>query len=87
MMLFPGNYVIIGGTASDMILGSAGLTAHATKEIDVLLVSTSRKCARLFNKVNSGFLTKLFCRFTSNFGKSNFNENDKRKKMGSCNRR
>jgi hypothetical protein len=35
---FPGNYVIIGGTACDMILGDAGLTARATKDIDIILV-------------------------------------------------
>lgn len=35
---FPGNYVIIGGTACDMILGDAGFTARATKDIDIILV-------------------------------------------------
>jgi hypothetical protein len=35
---YAGNYVIIGGTACDMILGDAGLTARATKDIDIILV-------------------------------------------------
>ena len=35
---FPHNYVIIGGTACDMILSDAGLTPRATKDIDIILV-------------------------------------------------
>ena len=35
---FPDNYVIIGGTACDMIMEEAGLTARATKDIDIILV-------------------------------------------------
>lgn len=35
---YPGNYVIIGGTACDLIIGEAGFTARATKDIDIILV-------------------------------------------------
>ena len=32
------NYVIIGGTACDIIIGDAGFTPRATKDIDIILV-------------------------------------------------
>lgn len=35
---FPDSYVIIGGTACDIIIGSAGLTARTTKDIDIILI-------------------------------------------------
>jgi hypothetical protein len=35
---YPGNYVIIGGTACDLIISEAGLTPRATKDIDIILV-------------------------------------------------
>lgn len=35
---FPDNYVIIGGTACDLITEEAGLVARATKDIDIILV-------------------------------------------------
>lgn len=35
---YPGNYVIIGGTACDMIIDKAGFTPRATKDIDIILV-------------------------------------------------
>jgi len=35
---FHENYVIIGGTACDMIIGNAGFTPRATKDIDIILV-------------------------------------------------
>ena len=35
---FPGSYVIIGGTACDIIIGAAGLTPRATKDIDIILI-------------------------------------------------
>jgi hypothetical protein len=35
---FPDNYVIIGGTACDIVIADAGLTARATKDIDIILV-------------------------------------------------
>jgi len=35
---FPDSYVIIGGTACELALGEAGLTARATKDIDIILV-------------------------------------------------
>jgi hypothetical protein len=34
---YPNNYVIIGGTACDMIISEAGLTPRATKDIDIIL--------------------------------------------------
>ena len=35
---FPGSYVIIGGTACDIIIGAAGLRPRATKDIDIILI-------------------------------------------------
>ena len=35
---FPDNYIIIGGTACDMIIENEGLVARATKDIDIILV-------------------------------------------------
>lgn len=35
---YPGNYVIICGTACDIIIGEAGFTPRATKDIDIILV-------------------------------------------------
>ncbi|TSA34196.1 MAG: hypothetical protein D4R64_12575 [Porphyromonadaceae bacterium] len=35
---FPGNYIIIGGTACDIIIDEAGFTPRATKDIDIILV-------------------------------------------------
>lgn len=35
---FRNNYVIIGGTACELVLGEAGLIARATRDIDIILV-------------------------------------------------
>lgn len=35
---YPGNYVIIGGTACDIIIDDAGFVPRATKDIDIILV-------------------------------------------------
>lgn len=35
---FTSNYIIIGGTACDIILDNAGLTPRATKDIDMILI-------------------------------------------------
>lgn len=35
---YVGNYVIIGGTACDIILDDAGLNPRATKDIDIILI-------------------------------------------------
>jgi len=35
---FPDNYIIIGGTACDIIIEEANLEARATKDIDIILV-------------------------------------------------
>lgn len=35
---FPGSYVIIGGTACDIVIGAAGLKPRATKDIDIILI-------------------------------------------------
>ena len=35
---FPGSYVIIGGTACDIIIGAAGLRPRATKDIDIIII-------------------------------------------------
>jgi predicted nucleotidyltransferase len=35
---FNENYIIIGGTACDLIIDDPGLTPRATKDIDIILV-------------------------------------------------
>lgn len=35
---FTGSYIIIGGTACDIILDDAGFTPRATKDIDMILI-------------------------------------------------
>jgi len=35
---YPDNYVIIGGTACDLIIDGAGFEARATKDIDIILI-------------------------------------------------
>lgn len=35
---FPDNYIIIGGTACDIVISDAGRTPRATKDIDIILV-------------------------------------------------
>jgi len=35
---FAGNYVVIGGTACDMLVSEAGLVPRATKDIDIILL-------------------------------------------------
>ena len=35
---YPDNYIIIGGTACDIIIGEAGFTPRATKDIDIILI-------------------------------------------------
>ena len=35
---YPNNYIIIGGTACDMIIDDAGFVPRATKDIDIILV-------------------------------------------------
>jgi hypothetical protein len=50
---YPDNYVIIGGTACDLIIDEAGFVARATKDIDIILVVEA---------LNAGFV-KQFWRF------------------------
>jgi len=35
---YPDSYIIIGGTACDIIIDAAGLTPRATKDIDIIVV-------------------------------------------------
>ncbi|MDF1549946.1 MAG: hypothetical protein P1P88_19120 [Bacteroidales bacterium] len=35
---FPYNYIIIGGTACDILIGQEGLNPRATKDIDIILI-------------------------------------------------
>ena len=35
---YPENYVIIGGTACDIIIDEAGFIPRATKDIDIILI-------------------------------------------------
>lgn len=35
---YPNNYIIIGGTACDIIIGDAGFIPRATKDIDIILI-------------------------------------------------
>ena len=36
---FHGNYIIIGGTACDIIIHEAGFNPRATKDIDIILIA------------------------------------------------
>jgi hypothetical protein len=36
------NYIIIGGTACDVIIDDAGFEARATKDIDIILIIVVR---------------------------------------------
>jgi len=36
---YPDNYIIIGGTACDIIIDEAGFVPRATKDIDIILVA------------------------------------------------
>ncbi len=36
---YPDNYIIIGGTACDIIIGEAGFIPRATKDIDLVLIA------------------------------------------------
>ena len=40
---FTGSYIIIGGTACDIILNDAGFTPRATKDIDMILIVEALK--------------------------------------------
>jgi hypothetical protein len=35
---YEGNYVVIGGTACDLLMGEAGETFRATRDIDMVLI-------------------------------------------------
>ncbi|MBM3404300.1 MAG: hypothetical protein FJY10_05365 [Bacteroidetes bacterium] len=35
---YPGNYIVIGGTACNIIIGKAGLIPRVTKDIDLILI-------------------------------------------------
>jgi hypothetical protein len=50
---YPDNYVIIGGTACDLIIDEAGFVPRATKDIDIILVVEA---------LNAGFV-KQFWKF------------------------
>lgn len=52
---FADNYIIIGGTACDIVIGSAGFTPRATKDIDIILIVealTPEFVARFWHFVN-----------------------------------
>jgi hypothetical protein len=54
---FEDNYVIIGGTACDILLSGQGLTPRATKDIDIILVIeelTGKFVARLWEFLKTG---------------------------------
>jgi len=40
---FPESYIIIGGTACDIVLAEAGLIPRATKDIDMVLIVEALK--------------------------------------------
>lgn len=42
---YPDNYVIIGGTACDIIIDDAGFVPRATKDIDIILVVEAQSSA------------------------------------------
>ena len=51
------NYVVIGGTACELLMGSAGLDFRATKDIDMVLIveSLSKEfCGRFWEYIKAG---------------------------------
>lgn len=54
---YPDNYVIIGGTACDIIVSESGFRPRATKDIDIILVAEALDSAfakQFWNFVNEG---------------------------------
>ena len=54
---YPDNYVIIGGTACDIIVSESGFRPRATKDIDIILVVEALDSAfakQFWNFVNEG---------------------------------
>ncbi|HAQ20086.1 MAG TPA: hypothetical protein DCR40_12780 [Prolixibacteraceae bacterium] len=55
--LYPDNYVIIGGTACDIIVSESGFRPRATRDIDIILVVEALDSAfarQFWNFVNEG---------------------------------
>lgn len=48
---YPANYLIIGGTACDIIIEEAGLTPRATKDFDIVLIVEA---------LNAGFVRRFW---------------------------
>ncbi len=53
---YPDNYVIIGGTACDIIIDEAGFVPRATKDIDIILVV--KRITDLLNRIMPTFRIK-----------------------------
>lgn len=67
---FPDNYIIIGGTACDIIIDAAGFTPRATKDIDIILiieVLSLKFVARFWDFIRDG-----------QYGKTEKNEDDRK---------
>ena len=54
---FKNEYVIIGGTACDLLLENAGLSFRATKDLDIVLIIealSNEFCSELWSFINDG---------------------------------
>ena len=67
---FPHNYVIIGGTACDLIIDHAGFVPRATKDIDIILVVEA---------LNAGFV-KQFWQFVQDGNYEHKEKSDEERK-------
>ena len=67
---YPDNYIIIGGTACDLILDEAGFIPRATKDIDIILIVEA---------LNAGFV-KQFWQFIvdGNYERKEKNEDERK---------
>jgi len=67
---FPDNYIIIGGTACDIMISDAGRTPRATKDIDIILVAEAL----------SADFVKQFWQFIKdgNYGLKEINPNERK---------
>jgi hypothetical protein len=44
---YTDKYILIGGTACDLAMGSMGLNFRATKDLDIVLILTTSKKNRI----------------------------------------
>ena len=67
---YSNSYIIIGGTACDIIVENAGFVPRATDDIDIVLIVEALICHKsvyvtiiIQNFGNSEYILPLFCEF------------------------